>query len=240
MDRAASLDRRRVIRSVPAAVLAGIAGCGAPADDEEQVIGNDTQTSEAIETEQTERTDHDEGSGTEAGQEGDNDEGSATGADHEEGTGHENGHGEELHGPEAEADVAMVTADGEHHFEPHVVWVENGGTVTWTRDGGSHSATAYHSGNDRPSRVPDGTGAWDSEVISDAGATFERRFDADGVYDYFCRPHEDLGMVGTVVVGEPDPDGQPELAPPSSDLPENARTSIESLNERVTAALEDH
>ena len=44
-------------------------------------------------------------------------------------------------------------------------------------------------------------------------------------------------MLGTVVVGNPDPDGQPGLQPPQDSLPDEAATKIESLNERVTEAL---
>jgi hypothetical protein len=44
-------------------------------------------------------------------------------------------------------------------------------------------------------------------------------------------------MLGTVVVGNPDSDGQPGLQPPQDSLPSEAASKIESLNERVTEAL---
>ena len=33
-----------------------------------------------------------------------------------------------------------------------------------------------------------------------SGGTFSFTFDEPGTYDYFCIPHEDLGMVGSVTV----------------------------------------
>jgi plastocyanin len=39
-----------------------------------------------------------------------------------------------------------------------------------------------------------------AEGLLDAGDTFEFTFDEPGTYRYFCIPHEDQGMVGTIVV----------------------------------------
>ena len=85
---------------------------------------------------------------------------------------------------------------------PAVVWVSAGSTVTWTIEGGAHSVTAYHPENDRPRRVPEGAASFDSGVL-DAGETFEHTFETPGVFNYLCRPHEGLGMVGVVVVEGP-------------------------------------
>lgn len=63
--------------------------------------------------------------------------------------GHSHGMEEVPRGPASHAEVAMLSADGGHHFDPHVVWVEKGGTVTWTLESGAHSTTAYHPSNDR-------------------------------------------------------------------------------------------
>jgi len=104
----------------------------------------------------------------------------------------------------AEVEVTATRLDsdqgaGQNVFTPAVVWLEQGGTVTWVNAGGSHSVTAYHPDNDRPQRVPDGTDAFDSGTLS-AGQEFERTFETPGVYNYFCTPHEGLGMVGLVIV----------------------------------------
>jgi plastocyanin len=146
-------------------------------------------------------------------------------------------HDSPLDGPKSSATVSMTTKDDGSHFEPHVVWVEQGGTVTWKLESGTHTSTAYSEAADRPSRIPDGASGWDSGTLSEAGATFDHTFETAGVYDYFCAPHEQSGMIGTVIVGEPDPAGQPGLQPPQESLPSGAASKIESLNQRVQSAL---
>lgn len=142
-------------------------------------------------------------------------------------------------GPVSRADVAMITDEDGHHFGPHIVWVKTGGTVTWTNESGSHTTTAYHPEFDQPLRIPDTAEPWDSGMISEDGATFEWEFEVDGVYDYYCIPHDYRAMVGTVIVGEPDPHDQPALAEPQEELPEEARELFERLNEQVQDTL-DH
>lgn len=168
-----------------------------------------------------------------------------TGSHHDEaGHGHEEAtethqHGTEIpSAPAANAEVGMVTApDGSQHFEPHVAWVEPGGTVTWTLDSGVHTTTAYAPANDLPRRIPEGATAWDSGTMTDRGATYEWTFDTPGVYDYVCVPHEGLGMVGTVVVGEPDVHDQPGMATPQSSLPEGARRQLTAVGEMTEQLL---
>jgi len=184
---------------------------------------------------------HDD-SGTESGH-SDDDGGhddEESGHDDEEG-GHsdDGGHDEAVGAPSDTAAVRMVTEDGGYHFEPHVVRVNVGGTVTWTNESGSHSTTAYHPDNDQPQLVPDGAAAWDSGIVSDEGATFEHTFETEGVYHYYCTPHESLGMIGTVIVGEPDPHEQVAVEEPPADKPERVREKLTELNEMVRTALGD-
>ncbi|MFB6085009.1 MAG: halocyanin domain-containing protein [Halorientalis sp.] len=131
----------------------------------------------------------------------------------------------------------MVTNDSGYHFEPHVAWVKPGGTVTWKLESGSHTTTAYHPKNDRPLRIPDGAASWDSGLLSEQGATFEHTFETEGVYDYYCAPHEAMGMLGSVIVGKPEAHGQPGLAAPQPSLPKTAQAKIKELNEMVNEAL---
>jgi plastocyanin len=152
----------------------------------------------------------------------------------EGGRGH---HGGELDEPSPEAEVQMTTGGSGSHFEPHIVWVEAGGAVTWHQESGEHSTTAYHTENDSPDRIPEEAASWDSDVLTEGGATFEQTFDVPGVYDYYCIPHEEGGMIGSVIVGEPEPDDQPGLEAPQETLPERARKRIESLNERAHGIL---
>lgn len=127
----------------------------------------------------------------------------------------------------------MVTSDSGTHFEPHVVRVEPGETVTWALESGSHTTTAYAQENDKPQRIPDDANGWDSGTLSDQGATFEHTFETEGVYDYFCAPHESTGMLGCVVVGDPNLDNQPGMAEPQSSLPDGAQQKISELNQTV-------
>ena len=93
---------------------------------------------------------------------------------------------------------------GQNVFSPAVVWAEEGATITWENRSGSHSATAYHPNNDRPLRVPTSGSSFNSGTMSE-GDTHEHVFEEPGVYNYYCRPHEGLGMVGLVVVSAATP-----------------------------------
>jgi plastocyanin len=139
--------------------------------------------------------------------------------------------------PTDSAAVRMVTTSDGFHFEPHVVWVTPGGTVTWTLESGRHSTTAYHPANDHPLRIPQDAAPWNSGILSETGATFEHTFAIEGVYDYFCIPHESFGMVGSVIVGSPDPSTQPALDPPQASIPEAARTELKAHHEQVRELL---
>ena len=157
------------------------------------------------------------------------------------------GHGDEPHGhdlvsePTTSREVAVNTArfedSTEYHFDPHVTWVEVGGTVTWRLESGIHSATAYHPGNDQPRLVPEGTEAWDSGTLSEAGETFSHTFNTEGVYHYLCRPHEQFGMIATVIVGEPHLDDQRALQSLPENKPEKVHGKLEELNSMVRAVM---
>lgn len=197
-----------------AAAIAGLAGCTGTGDG----AGSEATPTEGEHHDETGREHHDE-AGTDE-----------NGHDHDDGAPQE---------PSATATVSMRTEGSGQHYAPHVVWIEPGGTVTWALESGSHDVTAYHPDNDGPLRIPDAADSWNSELLSDEGATFERTFEMEGVYDYFCTPHEAVGMVGTVIVGEPDAHGQPGLEAPDSSLPEGARSGLADLNGTVSEALED-
>lgn len=101
---------------------------------------------------------------------------------------------------------------GNNYFDPVGLFVEPGTTVRFAIDAGSHSATAYES------RIPDGATAFDTGVISSGSVSVT--FDTPGTYDYFCKPHESVGMVGRIVVGSPG--GPAEDSPiPAGDVPES-------------------
>lgn len=118
--------------------------------------------------------------------------------------------------------------DGSHvWFDPVGVHVEPGTTLRWTnRDAGnSHTVTAYHPALfDRPLRIPEGAEPWDSGYLL-PDESFAVTLTLEGVYDYYCLPHEHAGMVGRIVVGTP-PAGEPEMRSGAMPLPEIALANL--------------
>jgi plastocyanin len=92
-------------------------------------------------------------------------------------------------------------------FDPIGVLVRSGQTIRWICSSNVHTATAYHPANYQHSlRIPEKATPWDSKYLL-PGQTFEVTLDVEGVYDYFCLPHEMAGMVGRIIVGKPDGPG---------------------------------
>jgi plastocyanin len=116
----------------------------------------------------------------------------------------------------------MVTEGSEYYFDPIGLFVEAGETVTFEIRSGTHSATAYKQGTSSASvtRIPDGAEAFNSDILSEQGATYEHTFETTGTYDYFCIPHKSLGMVGRIVVGEPGGPAEGSM-PPDGEVPES-------------------
>lgn len=89
-------------------------------------------------------------------------------------------------------------------FDPIGVLIQPGQTVRWVVAENVHTTTAYHPKNDgHPLRIPDAATPWDSGFLVKPGDHFEVTLTVEGVYDYFCAPHEAGGMVGRIVVGRP-------------------------------------
>lgn len=94
-------------------------------------------------------------------------------------------------------------------FDPADLSISAGTTVVWENIGSvDHSVTAYED------ELPAGatyfaSGGFDAEQAArDAypqgavggGETYERTFETSGTYEYFCIPHEGVGMTGTIEV----------------------------------------
>ena len=91
-------------------------------------------------------------------------------------------------------------------FDPIGVRIEPGQTVRWilASPGNPHTTTAYHPRNANHSlRIPEAAVPWDSGFLVKPRDTFAVTLTVEGVYDYFCLPHEAAGMVGRIVVGRP-------------------------------------
>lgn len=103
-------------------------------------------------------------------------------------------------------EVRMVsTDDGQFLFEPSVLKIEPGDTIRWVNVNQAHSSTSYSSANGKPEGIPVGGPSWNSNIKVAEGSTFEYTFPSDtavGSYPYFCIPHEAVGQVGIIIVGE--------------------------------------
>ncbi len=94
-------------------------------------------------------------------------------------------------------------AGGMVGFDPVGVFLQPGQTVRWICDANVHTTTAYSPKNDNHSlRIPENAEPWASDYLL-PGQTFELKFTVEGIYDYFCVPHEMAGMVGRLIVGSP-------------------------------------
>lgn len=101
-----------------------------------------------------------------------------------------------------QVEVAVGTGDDGFQFSPPAVHVDAGTTVIWewTGEGGNHD-------------VVHTDGAFESELTADEGHTFEHTFDEDGIYRYYCTPHQELGMKGAIAVGDDIPMAEATVAP---------------------------
>ncbi|MEF8808542.1 cupredoxin domain-containing protein, partial [Natronomonas sp.] len=134
-------------------------------------------------------------------------------------------------GDHSETTVTLVS----NAFQPDFATIEAGTTVEFVVESGSHTVTAYHTDNDRQHRVPNGTEVFD--VPMEEGERETPTFETEGVYDYHCKPHESVGMVGSILVGDAGSDANGLTEPDGSDLPEAAADAIRDLNDRAREEL---
>jgi plastocyanin len=121
--------------------------------------------------------------------------------------------------------VRMVEKGG---FEPAQIKIAVGDTITWRNDSGmTHSVTADpdKAANRAHVVLPEGAEKFDSGEIA-PGQSFSQSFTTPGIYQYICQPHEHKGMVGTVIVMDPNAEEstsheQPAGEPPAP-LPEGS------------------
>ena len=84
-------------------------------------------------------------------------------------------------------------AKGMMVFEPDLVKVQPGDTVTFVATDPGHDAQSV------PGMLPDGAQPFEGQIGKDLTVTFTQ----PGVYGVKCKPHYVMGMVGLVVVGDP-------------------------------------
>jgi len=211
MDEYPFSDRRNVLKALAAGSVVSLAGCGGSGNGDGGAGGDGTGEESP------------DGNETDDGGTDENDQ--PPGAD-------------VLGGPDdlrSDVTVEALVLDsdqgaGQNVFSPAVVWLEEGATITWENVSGSHSVTAYHPNNDRSNRIPTAAASFNSDVMSE-GDTFEHTFDEPGVYNYYCTPHEGLGMVGLVIVSEA-------TAGPGTEPPTEVESSAaaEGLNQLLDLA----
>jgi plastocyanin len=107
-------------------------------------------------------------------------------------------------------DVGMSPAS----FDPAEVTVRVGDELVWENTGSrTHTVTAYEKGIPSEAEFFASGGyeseeaarrAWNESLSGGLGAgdRFSYTFEVAGTYQYFCIPHEQGGMVGTIVVEE--------------------------------------
>ncbi|HVO65716.1 MAG TPA: plastocyanin/azurin family copper-binding protein [Syntrophales bacterium] len=89
-------------------------------------------------------------------------------------------------------------------FDPIGVYINPGQTIRWIVEANVHTTTAYHPRNDNHSlRIPENATPWNSGYLVNPGQHFDIKLEIEGVYDYYCIPHEMAGMVGRIIVGKP-------------------------------------
>ncbi|HSE39571.1 MAG TPA: plastocyanin/azurin family copper-binding protein, partial [Acidobacteriota bacterium] len=72
-------------------------------------------------------------------------------------------------------------------FQPQTVEIESGTTVDWINSGTRvHTVTGENSD-------------WDSGSMG-PGEKFSKVFNEKGTFKYYCVPHREIGMVGTIIV----------------------------------------
>ncbi|MEO0868206.1 MAG: plastocyanin/azurin family copper-binding protein, partial [Cyanobacteria bacterium J06642_11] len=91
--------------------------------------------------------------------------------------------------------IVTMGKDGELLYSPEDISISIGDTVVWDNKSGAHDVVF--------STVPDGV---DAEAISDptlateVGPAHSVTFEVSGTYKYYCTPHKELGMFGSVTV----------------------------------------
>ncbi|MCH8022336.1 MAG: hypothetical protein IH932_01130 [Thaumarchaeota archaeon] len=107
----------------------------------------------------------------------------------------------------------------EFFFEPTGLFIEPGQTVMFRADTPDHTITSFSSAFGWVSRVPEGVPPFTSPVMA-AGTYWLYTFVKEGVYDFYCAPHEIFGMVGRIIVGSASGPGTSEVPlPPPPERP---------------------
>jgi plastocyanin len=96
--------------------------------------------------------------------------------------------------------VKVMGTSDDARFEPVIIQVQPGDVIRFEVVEGLHTVTAYHPDNRRPLRIPNSASSFDSGMLN-AGDRWSLLIEEQGVFDYFCLPHEKLGHAGRIISG---------------------------------------
>jgi plastocyanin len=131
--------------------------------------------------------------------------------------------------------VQMVQGVG---FEPGMMRINVGDTVSWknnTREMHTVTFDPDLAADAAHVSLPEGVEPFDSGEIA-PGDSFTHTFDKAGVYHYICKPHEEHGMVGTIVVKEAPQQEGAAPAPAADEEPIPTRASEDEGTEELPIA----
>ena len=95
-----------------------------------------------------------------------------------------------MHGANFEVKMLNQGKDGVMVFEPSLLKINIGDTVTFKATDAAHNSASI------PGMIPNGASSWNGELSRDISVTF----DVPGIYGYQCTPHAMMAMVGVIQV----------------------------------------
>jgi plastocyanin len=104
----------------------------------------------------------------------------------------------------AEPPAIVVRMTESKTFDPKTITVKTGDTVVWKNGSDmTHSVTDVSSlaVAAQDAALPPNAKEFNSGLLP-PGKDYSHTFTVPGTYKYFCIPHEEAGMVGTVVVSK--------------------------------------
>ena len=97
-----------------------------------------------------------------------------------------------IHAVEHEVKMLNQGSSGVMVFEPAVLKINIGDSVTFKATDAAHNSASVSS------MIPEGGSTWNSSLSRDITV----KFDKSGIYVYQCTPHVMMAMVGVIQVGE--------------------------------------
>ena len=97
-----------------------------------------------------------------------------------------------MYGANFEVKMLNQGQDGVMVFEPPLLKINAGDTVTFKATDAAHNSASI------PGMIPSGASPWNGQLSRDISVTFE----IPGVYGYQCTPHAMMAMVGVIQVGD--------------------------------------